>query len=249
MVSLGRQVLTAARGDRDARRVLANRVARAVGLRVEPDYHSLLAHRTRLLDSQRIHTVVDAGANIGQYASALRAAGFDGFIESFEPQVDAATSLRVAARSDARWFVHELALGSEPGSLPMFATVDSQSSSLLEPAASNEHYTFLAGGWSSVVKVKRLDDVDLHPGPLMVKLDVQGFELSVLEGSPETLKRTSVVEAELSLVRLYERQAMIEDVVGSVRASGFEPVCLTRGYTHPQTHEVVQVDGLFVRRT
>ena len=32
-----------------------------------------------------------------------------------------------------------------------------------------------------------------------------------------------------------------------LRAAGFRPVCLSRGFTNPTSHEVIQVDGLFLR--
>ena len=43
----------------------------------------------RLLDPRGIETVLDVGANVGQFARMIRGAGFDGDILSYEPLSDA----------------------------------------------------------------------------------------------------------------------------------------------------------------
>src|SRR5690242_4817270 len=64
-----------------------------------------------------IDFVFDVGANRGQFAQQIRAAGFSGRIVSFEPLSDAHEKLRQAATRDVLWSVHDrCALGDSDGS-------------------------------------------------------------------------------------------------------------------------------------
>jgi FkbM family methyltransferase len=220
-----------------------------MGLHVEPTYHSLAAHRGRVLAGCGIRRVIDVGANVGQYAAGLRSAGYTGEIVSFEANPEAAAGLRAAAESDRGWRAEGVALGAVDGVLDLHVTVDSLSTSLLAPSARGT-YEFMAEAPEHVtVDVRPLDAFNLTGDgvPTLLKLDVQGYELEVLAGAAATLARVSAVECELSLVPLYDGQALVEDVVTHLRAAGLHPICLARGFTDPVTHEVVQLDGIFVR--
>lgn len=235
--------------DRSTRKAAIDSAFRRVGLRAEPRYHMLDAHRRALLRDQHITRVLDVGANVGQYARSLRSDGYVGDIVSFEPNPSAAAALVQTAAGDARWHIEPVALGSTAGSLRLHVTVDSLSTSLLAPNA-EYGYGFMDEVQEEVeVEVKLLDDINtsVSGSATLLKLDVQGFELEVLRGAERTLQSVAAVECELSLVPLYHGQALIEDVVAHLRHAGLHPVCLVRGFTDPKTHEVVQVDGLFVR--
>lgn len=56
----------------------------------------------------------------------------------------------------------------------------------------------------------------------LLKLDVQGAELLVLKGAPETLSRTAVVYTEVEFAPLYKNQPLFHDIDALLRASGFE---------------------------
>src|SRR5262249_34932236 len=114
--------------DTTARRALGmflGPAARRVGLATFP------ARRGQLLDRLGVDTVVDVGANIGQYAAQLRLYGYARTIHSYEPLGDAHRQLVGRAAVDRRWHAHHLGLGRSPGVATLHVAGNSQSSSLL----------------------------------------------------------------------------------------------------------------------
>ena len=64
------------------------------------------------------------------------------------------------------------------------------------------------------------EDVKI-PKNTLVKIDVQGFELQVLQGAVSTLKKVQFVLVESSKVELYEGQALFSDVDQFLTQHGF----------------------------
>src|SRR5260370_8256528 len=63
--------------------------------------------RLTMLVHHGVNTVVDVGANTGQYSSALRQAGYKDEILSFEPLSEAYEELERKSRADPNWrFFH-----------------------------------------------------------------------------------------------------------------------------------------------
>src|SRR5258708_32934913 len=74
------------------------------------------ARLVRMLSTHGVNTVLDIGANTGQYAKNLRDAGFEGKIVSFEPLLEAHSQLCRAARNDPLWTIAErMAIGDRDG--------------------------------------------------------------------------------------------------------------------------------------
>jgi FkbM family methyltransferase len=74
------------------------------------------------------------------------------------------------------------------------------------------------------VEVTRLDAIRARqalPEVDLLKLDVQGAELKVLQGARASLAHCLALEIEVEFVPLYEGQALFADVDAFVRAAGF----------------------------
>ena len=215
--------------------------------------HSPEAAVARLLAVHEIDTVLDVGANRGDYGAMLRRAGFRKKIISFEPVAEAYSELMQASARDPLWTVApRMALGSRGGSLLMHVSADNGSSSALPMldahlrAAPRSVYI-----GSETVPVSRLDTMaeDLRVGgqKLFLKIDVQGFESQVLEGAAGLLDRIQGVQLELSLVPLYEGQTLFLPLVDSLTEKGFELWALIPGMIDQETGRTFQVDGIFFR--
>lgn len=204
-----------------------------------------------LIQMQQVNMVIDVGANRGQFAGELREFGYSGRIISFEPLSTAHADLRIRARGDANWTIAErTAIGAERGSVEFHISEDSVCSSILEilpPIVSAEPRARFTG--SEMVPVNPLDDlVALAPNDrVLLKIDVQGYEMPVFEGAPKILKQCSGVLTELSLIPCYAGQALAGEMLGYLAAHGFDVWALEPVLHDCSTFRLLQMDGVFVR--
>ncbi len=198
-----------------------------------------------------IGSVIDVGANRGQFALLIRdLLGEDVHIEAFEP-LDAAADAFESHAGGPNIRLHRAAAGAAPTTAVLHISNADDSSSLL-PIGSRQVSIFpdSAEVGTQLVEVTTLDvalvDAELAP-PTLLKVDVQGTELDVLRGARETLSRVSHVYAECSFVELYEGQCLAAEVIAELASNSFE---LTGVYN---SHRIragtcVQADLLFTRR-
>ena len=208
-----------------------------------------------LLRESKPSIVLDVGANVGQFGELVLAAGFDGDLVSFEAIPEVHSKLVEHARkTGSSWTVAPCAaLGRVRGEAVINLAGNSVSSSLLPmrrahvDAAPESAYI-----GQKTVKVERLDELAsaLIPatGPVMIKIDTQGYELEVLEGATALLPRTTAIQLELSLMPLYKGAPEFADAVTWVRSHGFELFSLIPGFKDKRTGRLLQADGVFVRR-
>ncbi len=230
-------------------------IARRFGIEIRridraPGLHGALVSELNL---RSVGTVFDIGANVGQFASALRQHGFRGRIVSVEPLPDAHAELTARARADRNWLVHPRgAVARSSGSLVINVARNSVSSSPLpmlpmHEAAAPESRTIAATtcvSWS-------LDEVVSHhcgpEEPVFIKIDTQGFESEVLAGGAQALWQAQGLLLEMSLVPLYEGQVMWRALVDKMANDGLHLWRIDPAFIEPVTGQTLQVDGTFLR--
>jgi FkbM family methyltransferase len=198
-------------------------------------------------------TVLDIGANIGQYGSALRSSRFDGRIISCEPLPDAYAHLARRTGSDSSWTALHTAVGAEVGTLEINVSANSYSSSVL--TMTNAHLDAAPGSQTigtETVPVTTIVDIvkqhDVDPGKTLLKVDTQGYEGPVLDGAGDLLSQFAAVQLELSFVPLYAGQQLFAELTGRLEANGFGMYAIEAGFADPRTGRMLQCDGLFVRQ-
>jgi FkbM family methyltransferase len=216
------------------------------------DLHNVHTRRARLLEAHGVGTVLDVGANEGQYGYLLRDHGFRGRLVSFEPLAEPFRALEERAAGDTGWECRRIALGDEAGRAEMNVARLSTASSLLRAEDwFVEGLPLAEKVGSESVEVAQLDELRgelLHPGDrVLLKLDVQGYEERVLAGATETLEQVVLLECELSLMPLYEGEPAIAEALEMLGELGFSPVSLEPAGYLPESGEVAQVDRLFTR--
>jgi FkbM family methyltransferase len=205
-----------------------------------------------LMMLQGVDVVLDVGAAVGNYGRWIREAGYRGRIYSFEPLSAAFKQLERNVASDPLWECRQLALGPEAGTAEINVAGNSDSSSLLpmeerhEKSAPSSIYI-----GTETVEVSTLDAIwDEFVGDarrVFVKLDVQGYELETLRGGAKALPKIYGLQAELSLVPLYEGGPLWTEVIEFMTEQGMHVAGLEPGHADPQTGEMLQCDAIFIR--
>jgi FkbM family methyltransferase len=227
--------------------------ARAVGVdlvRFQSTRHPV-GRRAQLMRSLSIDLVIDIGANRGQFAHEIRRAGYRGRILSIEPLEEPYLELSRSAAKDSHWTAVRSAVGAGAGVASIHVAANGGASSSLLPmldlhrsAAPEANYV-----GEERVEVRTLDSVaqpHRESGDrVFMKIDVQGFELQVLEGGPETLSGSSMVQVEMSLIPLYEGAPTYEDVLAVLGRKGLQLVGIEPGIAD-RSGMLLQMDGLFV---
>lgn len=211
-----------------------------------------LRRLVKLSTMLEVGLVIDVGANIGQFASGLRASGFSGHIVSFEPLGDAFEQLRAAAANDPGWDVEHAAVGDEAGTVTINRAANSYSSSLLPMTDAHESAapdSRIVG--SETVPVDTLDALldqrGLDPSAALLKIDTQGYESAVLAGASKTLEQIALVKLELSMVELYAGQVLFAELQDSLLSCGFTMCGVEEGFSDPRTGQMLQFDATFAR--
>lgn len=229
---------------------VANAALKPLGYRVVRRPGPALRCRLKAMEAAAIDLVLDVGANTGQYAAELRAHGYAGRIQSFEPLPDAFAALAAASAGDPCWDVLNVAAGAEPGRLPLHVAGNSVASSLLAVTET----TVGAAPGSRAERTVEVEVVTLD-GPIgrgagarmLLKLDVQGYEWQALAGCGAALDRVAMLDVEMSLTPLYAGQALFPEVDGFLRGRGFRAIGFDTGFWDPGSGQLLQLDGIYVR--
>jgi FkbM family methyltransferase len=178
-----------------------------------------------LLRALDCRTVVDIGANRGQFALVASKCFPEATVYSFEPLPAAAQQFRRVFSGDQRAILHETAIGSKSGRETIHVSGKEDSSSLLPiTRLQDEIFPGTAEVNQQAVNVAPLNQFvqaqQIAP-PALLKLDVQGYELEALKGCESLLERFSYVYVECSFVKLYAGQASASEVAEYLHRHGF----------------------------
>jgi len=129
-------------------------------------------------------TMIDIGANIGMIALHARSlVGKTGRVICFEPNPECADAVEEHMKiNDIRNVeVRRCALAAQPGTLTLNLTSEHTGTATLAP---------VSGSLKAIQVAVRVGDDELERiAPKVIKIDVEGFELQVLQGLHKTLAR------------------------------------------------------------
>lgn len=84
-------------------------------------------------------------------------------------------------------------------------------------------------------------------GCIWLKIDTQGYEISVLEGAALSLPKIKCVQLEVSFAPLYKGAAKFEDILRIMRKNGYIIVNVEPGFCNNETGQLLQTDFTFMR--
>ena len=199
----------------------------------------------------RPRTVLDAGANKGQFSIAARNLLRPERMHAFEPLPAVGEEL---VRNCSRYpevIVHRMALGATKGEAVLHVNRHSQSSSFLR--LQDRHLAVFPHAEELndfVVNVGRLDEVlagEPLARPVLLKVDTQGYEADVLAGATGVLDQLDYVVLETSFAALYKGERLFREILTLMESLSFELVRPVGSLRVPLTGEYLQMDTLFRR--
>lgn len=209
-----------------------------------------------ILREAGIDLVFDIGANTGQFAEALFDFGYQGRVVSFEPTAAAYAELKARAARYPQWEVAErCAIGDQDGLITMNVSDDSVFSSALEiDDAYTAHNPKARIVKKEEVPAYRMDTLYQHylqenpKARILLKIDTQGFEKQVLDGSRELIRHVRSLKIEIPLYPIYRNTGFsFYEIIDYARQHGFQPYSIQVEGVDLPTGRVNTIDGLFVK--
>lgn len=225
------------------------RIARNVRAANRKAWEERWAEQWRFAQRYDIRTVIDVGANTGQFARMIRRVFPDARLLCFEPLKECFRALEqgLAALPPAKGF--HLALGSKTNTVEMHRSNFTPSSSILTMAdLHKEEWPQSACHSPERVNVARLDDVLVGEDvvrDVLIKVDVQGYEGEVIRGGEQAIRNAAVAVIETSFRELYNGQPLFDDVYRMMRDLGFAYCGSADQHASHRNGEVMFADAIF----
>lgn len=197
--------------------------------------------------------IVDLGAHLGETAVAYAEKFPHATIHSFEPSPRTFAALKANLQAYSNVRPVNMAMGDTGGTGRLHLNESSATNSLLSSAAQ-------VSDASISQMTKTVDEVSVTVQTLdgycrandiqfidLLKMDVQGFELHVLQGARRLLveQQIALIYTEVSFEPFYEGQPFFQDVYARLINHGFQLVDLY-GHTRSPCRALRWCDALFV---
>lgn len=215
--------------------------------------HNSTPDKLSWLKKLDIKTVIDVGANTGQFAKEIRGCLPQAHIHSFEPIKECFQRLSETMESDLSFSSYNFALGETNSQTIINKSVYSPSSSLLPMLESHKQlFPHTKDSAPEQIKVQRLDDIselkaDTLPKEILLKIDTQGYEDKVLKGASLFLNSVKIIIVETSFVPLYDHQPLFSDIYSLLMEKGFSYKGALHQKLDPKTGEIIFEDSFFLR--
>lgn len=207
---------------------------------------------TSMIASLPVKTLIDVGASLGDFIGQMKYANQDLKVHAFEPVPSVYNQLLKRFGSDANYTFYNFAVGDQDGMVQFHANDYTFSSSVL-PMTSTHINEFPYTKNTSVIscEMRRLDSilsVSHLPKPLLVKLDVQGYELQVINGGKEIISKADYIVVEVSFVELYQGQPLFDEINSRLNQMGLFYSGNIEQLVSKSSGQILQADALYCRR-
>lgn len=201
-----------------------------------------------ILKTINYSSVVDIGANKGQFSLVAKTVAPQTLILAFEPLSAPVSRFKCIFHNTQDINVYQFAISNSEGSSIIHVSQKEDSSSLLPIGKlQNQIFPGTKESHTETITTKCLDSVLTEEQiimPALLKLDVQGFELNALKGCESLLHRFEHIYVECSFVELYEGQSLAHEVIAMLQAKNFKLKGIYNTY-YDKNGIAIQADFLF----
>jgi FkbM family methyltransferase len=205
----------------------------------------------RWIQSFNFKTILDIGANTGQFARQFRYFFPEARICSFEPLPECFAELQQNFKGDINFQAFNFALGHQNSFAEIIPNTYSPTSSLLPMLETCKRNFPVVGELPKIrIELKRLDDLEAELNlelPLLVKIDVQGYEDRVIAGGAPVIQKADMLILEMSFLPLYENSILFDEMNERLRNLGFHFRGTFETIHSQTTGEVLQIDAIYCR--
>jgi FkbM family methyltransferase len=210
------------------------------------------ARLKNLLNSLDIKTLVDIGASQGDFINLVQQIKPNIHIYGFEPIPKVYNSLLERFVGVNEIELYNLALGNFDGVVEFNENDYSYSSSILPIGEIHvNEFPHTRNFKKLEVQITSLDSVFNNKKierPILVKVDVQGYEDKVVSGGKNTFAQADFVIIEMSFYELYHGQVLFEIIYKELSELGLYYAGSMNQLYSPVNGKILQQDALFVRR-
>ena len=196
-------------------------------------------------------TIIDIGANKGQFSSLSNHILNPNKIIAIEANPDLEECLHKNLSNINSKTILITGVGNYDGELPFNFNLDSQVSSFLKIGQDRlEAYPNNKNIETRNIKIAKLDsiiDTSNIEEPILLKIDVQGFEKEVIEGSINVLKRVRWVLLEISFLNLYNGEPNFIEMLDTLKNLGFYFKGPMNFHESPDGSSIIEMDALFIK--
>lgn len=204
-----------------------------------------------LVKDLEVEIVIDVGSNKGQFLLLTENFFECKKIYSFEPIEEFFEMQKNFFKYKNNISFFNFALGEKTTKNTFYITKRKDSSSFFkinESIKSNDDYKIIE---KKEIQIHSLDEIMVNEnlnGSILLKIDVQGYELEVLKGSVETLKKIKYIIVEISDSEIYKNQALSNNVINFLENNNFTFYKENKSSKIKKSN-FTQKDVLFVNKT
>jgi FkbM family methyltransferase len=227
-------------------------------VKLQPEYISGKLDKASLeieykwLKDQGIKSIIDIGANEGQFSEKIRLLFPHATIYAFEPLPDVCKKLVQNFKNDNHFSAFNVGIGETKATLTINCNESTASSSFLSMTdLHKENFTHAVKAKAMEVPIETLDNIlndKIINRPLLIKMDVQGFEDKVIAGGKNILSLADIIITELSFEKLYKEQPLFDDIYKALSDLGFNYCGSIDQLRSPESNKILQADGVFMKK-
>lgn len=205
----------------------------------------------KLFNLNQDNIIIDIGAADGTVSLKYNKAFPLSTIYSFEPIAKAYNKLFQNTKSNNKIIAINKALGDEHSEKEIHISSRITSSSILDinPKITNDYFAEqLLHCNNEKITISKLDDeIPNNLNISIIKIDVQGFELKVLQGAEETLKRTFLVLLEMQNHDFYKDAPSPFILDKFLKGKGFELYDIIPSIK--KNYKLYEWDGIYLNKS
>ncbi len=203
-----------------------------------------------LLD-YKFKTILDIGAHTGKFSYSFRSLYPEAKIYAFEPIEECYKKLVGRMSQKSLFYAFNIALGNESGNIEFEKNEYTPASSILKINDLHKKLFPIVDKTNLVnVEIDQLDNIFSKISitkPVLIKMDVQGYEGKVIEGGMNFISKCDVIVIETSYEKLYEDQSDFSQVYNYLSNLGFKYVGSLSQMQNPHNGKVIQSDSVFIK--